>query len=580
MKKRLLSIFLCIITFISNATVLYPGLTSDISFEPTTGEYGPTWTTNNPTLTLSSVGFLCHVTAQAYFGGTATVTCTYKDRIGTTTYTRTRNWTFTCIDTSISISPTSKNLKTNESFKITWGFNKPTYITPSIQFTGYDSSIINVSNTGTVTAKAPGETQIYVKSSIGTNSAICMVKVSEESNQTYGGSNSSYDNWDSSNSMKVELEEAGTLSNHINESEKHSIYDLTISGPLNGYDIRLLRDMAGQCVSNGNNVTSNGKLKSIDLKDAYFTSGGSWYVIAWGDYLYSSDSDELPECLFAWCKSIQKIRFPKYITEISNRVTLQCSGISQLSIPPGATTIVGDILNGGYSDMNLQVLHLPSSLTNIDDNIYQCGNLTDIYCYASVPPKIKHPSSFKSQTNIPNGTLYVPKGCAQAYWQSEGWRDFKDIKESLDIFNTLYIQAGEHGIVTYNNNNIEMKHGLYYTGHQAFEVPADQDVIIEIKPNNGYSTSSILLDEKTINIQKDNTLYNLGKLSGHATLMINFEESSSIDNISISSNKTCDVFNIQGAAIAIATSLDNLKNLPKGIYIIKTSGKTTKICIH
>lgn len=579
MKKILLSIILGAITFISNATVLYPGLTSDISFEPTTGEYGATWTTNNPTLTLSSVGFLCHVTAQAYFGGTATITCTYKDRIGTTTYTRTRNWSFTCIDTSISISPTSKNLKIGESFQITWGFNRSTYTTPSVQFTGYDSNIINVSNSGVITAKTSGETQIYVKSNIGTNSAICTIKVSEQSNQTNGSSHSSYDNWDSSNSMIVELEEPGTLSDYINDSEKYSIYDLTISGPLNGYDIRLLRDMAGMCVSNGNNVTSNGKLKSIDLKDAYFVSGGPWYVIAWGDYEYSSDTDYLPNCLFAWCKSIQKIRFPKYITEISNNATLQCSGISQLSIPPGVTTIKNHILTGGYSDMNLQVLNLPSSLTYIGD-IYQCGNLTDIYCYASIPPTIESPGSFKSQSNISNGILYVPKGCAQAYWQSEGWRDFKDIKESLDIFNTLYIQAGEHGIVTYNNNNVEMKQGLFYTGHQAFEVPANQDVIVEIKPDNGYSISSILLNEEAINAQKDNTIYNLGKLSKPATLKIYFEESSSIDNVSISPNKICDVYNIQGIAVAIATTLDNLKDLPKGIYIIKTADETTKLCIH
>lgn len=43
-----------------------------------------------------------------------------------------------------------------------------------------------------------------------------------------------------------------------------------------------------------------------------------------------------------------------------------------------------------------------------------CKNLTDIYCYATTPPTINHSNRFKSQTNISNGTLYVPR-VAQNY---------------------------------------------------------------------------------------------------------------------------------------------------------------------
>ena len=580
MKKIFLLFILSMLYLVSNATTLYPGSTTKVSFEPTTGEHGATWTTDNPTLQLSPIGFTCNITAQAYFGGTATVTCTYKDRIGNTTYTRKRYWTFTCIDTQISIYPTSKSLKIGESFNLTWGFNRTTYITPSIQFTGFDYNVVSVSNSGQVTAKSVGETKIYVKSNLGTNSVICTVKVFEQGTETSSESNLNYDNWNHNNTKTVTLEEAGTLSNHILDNEKYEIQDLTIIGPLNGTDIRLLRDMAGRGISNGSgtdNPKTNGKLSSIDLKEAYFVSGGAWYVKAWGEHQYTSNSDELPDCLFAWCPSISKIRFPKYLTRISNRVTLQCSAISHLAIPPGVNNIEGDILNGGYSDMNLHTLYLPSSLNNIG-SIYNCGNLTDIYCYATTPPTIH--SSFTSQTNCSNGTLYVPKGCAQAYWQAEGWRDFKEIKESLDPYNTLYIYVGDNGTVTYNNHKIEMKQGLTYTGCQAFEILTTQDIILEITPKEGYSLSLLKLNEQPIDIQKDTNIYNIGKLQETTSLKVYFEESSSINNTIIDNNITYDVYNMQGTLITTNTQKKDIQTMPKGIYFLKSNNKTSKICIY
>lgn len=235
----------CLSSLTLNATVLYPGRTTNISFEPTTGEYGPHWTTDNPTLQLTSTGFTCNITAKAYFSGTATVTCTYKDRIGNSVYERKSSWDYTCIDTQISISPTSKSLKLKESFQFSYSFNRTTYITPSIQFTGYDMDVVNITSNGLVTAKSVGETKIYVKSNIGTNSVICTVKVSDSNNDTSSASNSDYYKWDSSKTMTITLEEGGTLCDYITDDNKYTITDLTIIGPLNGSDLRILRDMAG-----------------------------------------------------------------------------------------------------------------------------------------------------------------------------------------------------------------------------------------------------------------------------------------------------------------------------------------------
>ncbi len=556
----------------AQAGMIYPGQTTDITFEPTTGEYGPIWTTDNPTLHLSSIGFLCHVTAQAYFGGTATVTCSYKDQIGSTTYNRTRRWTFTCADTKISVSPTNKILKVGESVQLTWSFSNATHINPSIQFTGYDNAVISVSKNGEVTAKSEGTTQVYVKSNLGTNSAICTVRVRSELNSE--SAIFPYDNWDSSNTLTINLREAGTLGNYITESNKYAIENLTLIGLLNGADLRLLRDMAG---TDCNNKPTNGKLRILDLKEAIFVSGGPWYLNGWENvYNYTEDNNILPQNSFRWCKNIAKLRFPKYCTVISNGGTLHCDKLEELAIPPGTTEIDYSCLTGGWDDFAMTSLSIPSSIEKFNADIYKCGNLTDMHCYAINPPVIKYPNSFINQTNISNGTLYVPKGSAQAYWEAEGWRAFKDIKEVLDVYNTLSISVGENGCVKYNDVEIKQKFGISYSGYQAFEVLSGSNVEIELIPNERYHVSNIFINNQPQPIPIDNHLL-FGSLSSHTMLCVHFEDSASTEDIFDNKmSPRLSVYNLQGVMIANNVTTESLNSLPHGLYIIKSGTKTYK----
>ncbi len=559
----------------ANGAVLYPGQPYDIVYEPTTGEYGPTWSCDNPTLRLSSVGFLCHVTAQGYFSGTATVTCSYKDQIGSSSHTRTRKWTFTCIDTKISISPVSKSIKVDESFQITCSYDRSTYLTPSVQFTGYDNNVVSVSDNGLVRGKSAGTTKIYVKSNIGTNSAICSVNVGDAgAGGGVSGGESAYDDWDSSGTTLITLTEPGTLAEYIAESQKYTIKNLTIVGPLNGSDLRLLRDMAGQ---DQDKQATNGQLETIDLKDALFVSGGAWYVKSNQDYLYTSDEPVMPKNAFAWIRRLKRIRFPKYCTVLTNNALLQCQSLEQISIPAGVTKLDYGSLNGGYANMPLQVLYLPASMTAVEASVYRCENLTDIYCYATNPPSIKYPSSFESSTNIKNGTLYVPKGCAQAYWNADGWRLFKEIKETLDVYGTLYIRVGANGAVKYDDKVVYRSYPIAYSGNQAFEVLSSELVDVEIIPDEGYEVSKILLNGNIVTLEHTRQSYHLGKIDKQAVLEVEFGKSSDIDEIISDMKGKIEVYNLSGKYIGSFFEKEELEKLPKGFYIVKIGQITEKV---
>ena len=73
----------------------------------------------------------------------------------------------------------------------------------------------------------------------------------------------------------VHVEIAGTLSSLIPPSRKNLITDLTLTGNLNGTDIKFIREMAGE----GANLSSRtkGKLTKLNIADANIVKGGDYY---------------------------------------------------------------------------------------------------------------------------------------------------------------------------------------------------------------------------------------------------------------------------------------------------------------
>lgn len=90
----------------------------------------------------------------------------------------------------------------------------------------------------------------------------------------------------------VKVETAGTLSSLIAEDEKFTITDLTLSGRLNGDDLRFLREMAGNDISGnptqGRNAFRGCGFKNIDIPES---------VTYIGDWAFA-DSGKLTKMIF------------------------------------------------------------------------------------------------------------------------------------------------------------------------------------------------------------------------------------------------------------------------------------------
>ncbi|MDD4637601.1 MAG: hypothetical protein PHV66_08365, partial [Bacteroidales bacterium] len=75
-------------------------------------------------------------------------------------------------------------------------------------------------------------------------------------------------------SKTIDVATAGTLPALIAAGEKDLITHLTLTGNLNGTDIRYIREMAGR---NMYKKETSGKLSVLDLSQAKIVSGGDYY---------------------------------------------------------------------------------------------------------------------------------------------------------------------------------------------------------------------------------------------------------------------------------------------------------------
>jgi len=230
----------------------------------------------------------------------------------------------------------------------------------------------------------------------------------------------------------VVVSEAGTLSSLISEAEKYTIEELTVSGPLNGSDLALLRDMAG-CDSHGD--LTAGRLRVLDLSGATMVAGGAKYIdsekitlqegydVTNGEtgFHFEAAEDVMPEWAFAGCNSLEEISLPAGIREIATMAFFTLD-LKKADIPASVNTIGARAF---YHNIRLQSVTLPAGLKEIGDRAF--GYCTGIQTITALMPKPLAIQERTFQGIYDDCTLNVPKGKESLYEASAPWNSFKSI---------------------------------------------------------------------------------------------------------------------------------------------------------
>ena len=162
-------------------------------------------------------------------------------------------------------------------------------------------------------------------------------------------------------SLVIETEIEGTLAEKISEADKWEITELKVSGPLNAFDFRTLREMAG---NDYNGEPTEGKLRKLDLADANIigykedlpSENQSYFIDHAAGYIWMIGSDN----------------------KFNSNLFYQCSSLEELTLP--ATAYVIEALTGMG---NLTIISVPDEsqqLTVIDNVLYSKDKTILYYC--------------------------------------------------------------------------------------------------------------------------------------------------------------------------------------------------------
>lgn len=281
--------------------------------------------------------------------------------------------------------------------------------------------------------------------------------------------------------VEVNVEKAGTLSSLIDASQKNQITSLAVSGDINSDDIRLIREMAGRDKI-GN--PTEGKLAHLDLSNASIVEGGEPYAnmynndwttkanimtqymfdhsnlesivlpktitaieAAFGDCYYLTGTVTVPDNVtrignyaFSACTQVEHFVLPKKLADgsgytekaIGTHAFEGCHMLKDIVVPEGVTRLQNSF---SYCD-ELTDVTIPSTVTYIDGSAFQgCKKITDIRVNRKAPVSVGWEAF--DESIYATCTVHVPSGCAQAYRESSGWADFKNIVDDIDISTSI-----------------------------------------------------------------------------------------------------------------------------------------------
>ena len=250
--------------------------------------------------------------------------------------------------------------------------------------------------------------------------------------------------------LDVTTTAGGQLSSKIDPSEKLTITELSVTGPLNGADILYIREMAGAGYESSS--TTDGKLVSLNLKNASIVDGGEYYKNQ------MSIANTIGKYMFNKCKNLTTLVLPDGITEIAaSAMATDGPSVTELNIPASVANI-GTSAFGGLKALTKVTFSEGSALKTIGNSAFSISNgvLADITLPNSVESignsvftyskltKFTFPTSLKSIGNL-------------VFQNVETLAEISEIPASLEVLGDNVFQGTSIAAVKVNSGNTHFK---------------------------------------------------------------------------------------------------------------------------
>lgn len=241
----------------------------------------------------------------------------------------------------------------------------------------------------------------------------------------------------SESSKEVTLQKAGTLNDLLTDNEKENLTSLTINGPINSSDIRLIRAMSGAKGDSQYDSRNMGTLRTLDLTNAVITkddtpyrtlkaTGGGGFVrmsmesgrMKQQDYSFNfNNMDEKKWKSFqsnyasvakgmgiSYTRKSDTEYFMSFIclkNTIGTQMFSECSSLREIDLPKNTKEIS---YSAFASCSSLQEIYIPESIKNFGRNVFQnCLSLETLYFPKSKINMIRSIGMHNVETNVSPG---------------------------------------------------------------------------------------------------------------------------------------------------------------------------------
>lgn len=250
----------------------------------------------------------------------------------------------------------------------------------------------------------------------------------------------------------LQIETSGSLGTLLG-SKTNQIGNLTLTGDLNGDDIKVIRNMA--------------KLSILNVENANIVEGGDFYYSPFSGTYYYTENNKFPDYMFytnqkqitslilpnsitsigevaLWAQDIKEITIPDKVTNIGKSAFGHCEKLESINIPNSIKNIGSEAF---ICCGNLKSITIPNSVTTINMRTFEdcrsltsviigsgvksiaeyafldCNELKEIHIKNPVPPTVNSNTFIFSGKK--NCKLYIPKGSKKAYLASN-WSAFEE----------------------------------------------------------------------------------------------------------------------------------------------------------
>ena len=240
----------------------------------------------------------------------------------------------------------------------------------------------------------------------------------------------------------VNVEVAGTLQQLLQEQGLTLADELTITGELNGDDIRHIRSLAGGCYEvlwqwyheDSEYPKPTYTLKRLDLSGARIVKGGGQYNMGtsassvMADVVRYTEDDVIGKDMFAYLETLEEFILPSTAKSLEYMALDGCK-LSEVDIPDGVVSLGV----GSLGESKLKKVTLPSTLETVESSTFWASfDLRSIVINAVEPPSVVHSIS---QTDFEDYitaqvSLTVPDESVEKYRNDPKWGKFANISSN------------------------------------------------------------------------------------------------------------------------------------------------------